>query len=61
MFHKFTAFKFTQALIIIVTGTQLLACGGGSASGTESPVAAAPVVNAAPDLNLAYVNTLTLL
>jgi len=29
MFHKFTAFKFTQALIILVIGTQLLACGGG--------------------------------
>ena len=29
MFQKFTALKFTQALIILVIGTQLLACGGG--------------------------------
>jgi hypothetical protein len=61
MFDKFTGFKFTQALMILVTGTQLLACGGGSASGTEGPVVAAPVVNATPDLNLAYVNAFTLI
>ena len=50
MFHKFTALKFTQALIILVIGTQLLACGGGggssgivrtgSVSDTESSIAA---------------------
>ena len=54
MFHKFTLFKFAQTLIILIIGTQLLACGGGgggsgsSASGTESSVADAPVVNTAP-------------
>ena len=59
MFHKFTALKFTQALIILVIGTQLLACGGGggggggiastgSVSDTESSVAAASDVNTAP-------------
>ncbi len=54
MFRTFTAFKFTQALIILVIGTQLSACGGGGSGGsipviaTESSVAEASVVNAAP-------------
>jgi hypothetical protein len=59
MFHKFTALKFTQVLIILVIGTQLLACGGGggggsgivstgSVSDTEGSIAAASDVNTAP-------------
>jgi hypothetical protein len=59
MFRKFTAFKFTQSLIILVIGTQLSACGGGGSGGSipviatessvaEASVAEASVVNAAP-------------
>ena len=55
MFQKFTAKKFTQALSILVIGTQLLACGGGSGGGSsgavsdaESPAATIPDVNSAP-------------
>ena len=49
MFHKFTAFKFTQTLIILVIGTQLFACGGdSSSSGAESSIVAAPAVSIVP-------------
>jgi len=58
MFQKFTALKFTQALIILVIGTQLLACGGGGGGGgivstvsvpdTESSAATLPDLNTTP-------------
>jgi hypothetical protein len=48
MFQKITAKRFTQALSILVIGTQLLACGGGGGGGGTVAATAVSDVNSAP-------------